>query len=186
MARSVLGWSTPSAGEQALVGAISTGREWATSGSQRGQQGSTGAYSSPAGENRQTAASEQETQAQRPSHENLLLRGLASLPFPTGRGPRTEAYNLGWSLMEGDSKAREPPKRWAARRADILEISRMGSHEVSEALVSKRATREAEREERGVSQRGEQSRKGGRPTTQYPGQAGPIRGRTCGGRHSSR
>lgn len=81
--------------------------------------------------------------------------------------------DLGWSLVEGDSKAREPPKRRAARRADILEVSRMGSHEVSEALVSKRATREAEREERGVSQRGEQSRRGGRPTAQHPGQAGP-------------
>lgn len=46
----------------------------------------------------------------------------------------------------------------------------MGSHEVSEALVSKRATREAEREERGVSQRGAQSRRGGRPATQHPGQ----------------
>lgn len=39
--------------------------------------------------------------------------------------------------------------------ANILEVSRVGSHEVSEALVSKRATREAEREEMGygVSQR---------------------------------
>lgn len=50
-----------------------------------------------------------------------------------------------------------------ARRADILEVSRMGSHEVSEALVSKRATREAEREEIGVSQRGRQRRRGEGP-----------------------
>ena len=43
---------------------------------------------------------------------------------------------------------------------NILEVSRVGSHEVSEALVSKRATREAEREEMGygVSHRGEQRR----------------------------
>ena len=51
--------------------------------------------------------------------------------------------------MKGVSRARKPPQRWEARRADILEVSRMGSHEVSEALVSKRATREAEREEMG-------------------------------------
>lgn len=56
---------------------------------------------------------------------------------------------MGWSLMKGVSRARKPPQRWEARRADILEVSRMGSHEVSEALVSKRATREAEREEMG-------------------------------------
>lgn len=31
--------------------------------------------------------------------------------------------------------------------ANILEVSRVGSHEVSEALVSKRTTRKAEREE---------------------------------------
>lgn len=79
------------------------------------------------------------------------------------------------SLMEGESRARESPKRWEARRADILEVSRMGSHEVSEALVSKRATREAEREEMGYrgKQRGAQRRRGGRPTTWHPGQAGP-------------
>lgn len=39
-------------------------------------------------------------------------------------------------------------KRQAVGSANILEVSRVGSHEVSEALVSKRATREAEREER--------------------------------------
>lgn len=31
--------------------------------------------------------------------------------------------------------------------ANILEISRVGSHEISEALVSKRTTRKAEKEE---------------------------------------
>lgn len=67
--RPVLGWSTPSAGEQALVRTLSTGRERARPpGALREAgraKGSTGAYSSPAGGDRQTAASEQETQAQR-------------------------------------------------------------------------------------------------------------------------
>lgn len=79
-----------------------------------------------------------------PAKQNRLL------PGPAGAwGWSPEIADFGWSLMEGESRAREPPKRWEARRADILEVSRMGSHEVSEALVSKRATREAEREEMG-------------------------------------
>lgn len=76
------------------------------------------------------------------------------------------------------------------QEADILEVSRMGSHEVSEALVSKRATREAEREEMGdgVSQRGEAEKDRRKPHHAASTQArlGPSGRQTCGGRHSSR
>lgn len=77
--------------------------------------------------------------------------------------------------MEGVSRARKPPKRREAGRADILEVSRMGSHEVSEALVSKRATREAEREEMGY--RGE-PRGGAEAQRRKTHHAAPRPGRT--------
>lgn len=102
------------------------------------------------------------------------------------RAPQKAAF--GQSLTEGVSRARKPPKRREAGRADILEVSRVGSHEVSEALVSKRATREAEREEMGY--RGE-PRGGAEAQRRKTHRAAPrpgrtrVGGRTCGGKHSS-
>lgn len=58
--------------------------------------------------------------------------------------------------MKERAKQGNCPRDRGSGSANILEVSRVGSHEVSEALVSKRATREAEREEMGygVSHRG--------------------------------
>lgn len=126
----------------------------------------------PAARDRQTAALRAERhrrQQQEPQASESAPPWPVSLPHAAGRGfPRAgalEKADFGWSLMEGESRAREPPERWEARRADILEVSRMGSHEVSEALVSKRATREAEREEMGYwgEPEGEQRRRGEDP-----------------------
>lgn len=114
---------------------------------------------------------------QQPQPGRIGSHGPASLPRPTGQGqPGAEA--LGKAGLAGASWKREQSKGAAqdmeARRADILEVSRMGSHEVSEALVSKRATREAEREEIGVSQRGRQRRRGEGPP--HSAKARPKRG----------
>lgn len=115
-----------------------------------------------------------------PDKQNQPRQGPASLPVaPCLRcgqpGARAlEKADFGWSLI-GESRARKPPQSWEARRADILEVSRMGSHEVSEALVSKRATREAEREEMGHRGKPKRGSRGAEEETRHaaprPGQS---------------
>lgn len=99
-----------------------------------------------------------------------------------------EKANFDGSLMKERARRGCCPRDRRSGSANILEVSRVGSHEVSEALVSKRATREAEREEMGygVSHRGgaEEDRRKTPHKALRPGQR--SRARTCGGRHSSR
>lgn len=138
----------------------------------------------PAARDRQTAALRAERhrqQQQEPQASKSAPPWPVSLPHPARRGSpgagALERADFGWSLKEGESRAREPPKRQEARRADILEVSRMGSHEVSEALVSKRATREAEREEMGHwgEPEGEQRRRGEDPPHSTQARLDPSR-----------
>lgn len=89
--------------------------------------------------------------------------------------------------MEGESRAREPPKRREARRQTYLRSAEWAAMRFLR-LLSARGQPERLKEKRwdiGVSQRGAEEEKG-RPTTQHPGQPGPEQGRTCGERHSSR
>lgn len=102
-------------------------------------------------QSRQRQAEWMQNPSQAESAPSMALPSLPHGPAPGWGRPGAgalEKADLGWSLMKGVSRARKPPQRWEARRADILEVSRMGSREVSGVPVSKRATREAEREER--------------------------------------